>query len=142
MSLRPSDRPIRPITRGRRRSASGLPPSCSLPPPDQCISTTRISGGTTCLVLTGAILLGTPALSGIGAIGAALTLGLRGGGVLLSLLVLPLYIPVLIFGAGAVDATVSGLGGEGHLSLLAAMTFASLGFAPWASAAALKIALE
>ena len=94
------------------------------------------------LVLTGAILLGTPALSGIGAIGAALTLGLRGGGVLLSLLVLPLYIPVLIFGAGAVDATVSGLGGEGHLSLLAAMTVASLGFAPWASAAALKIALE
>ena len=65
-----------------------------------------------------------------------------GGGVLLSLLVLPLYIPVLIFGAGAVDATVSGLGGEGHLSLLAAMTVASLGFAPWASAAALKIALE
>src|SRR5574343_555424 len=82
------------------------------------------------------------ALTGIGAIGAALTLGLRGGGVLLSLLVLPLYIPVLIFGAGAVDATVSGLGVEGHLSLLAAMTFASLGFAPWASAAALKIALE
>ena len=66
----------------------------------------------------------------------------RGGGVLLSLLVLPLYIPVLIFGAGAVDATVSGLGGEGHLSLLAAITFASVGFAPWASAAALKIALE
>ena len=94
------------------------------------------------IMLTGAILLGTPALSGIGAIGAALTLGLRGGGVLLSLLVLPLYIPVLIFGAGAVDATVSGLGGEGHLSLLAALTFASLGFAPWASAAALKIALE
>lgn len=98
--------------------------------------------GEALLILTGSILLGTPALSGIGAIGAALTLGLRGGGVLLSLLVLPLYIPVLIFGAGAVDATVSGLGGEGHLSLLAALTFASLGFAPWASAAALKIALE
>ena len=93
-------------------------------------------------VLTLTILIGTPALSGIGAIGAALTLGLRGGGVLLSLLVLPLYIPVLIFGAGAVDATVAGLGGEGHLSLLAAITFASVGFAPWASAAALKIALE
>lgn len=62
-------------------------------------------------VLTLTILIGTPALSGIGAIGAALTLGLRGGGVLLSLLVLPLYIPVLIFGAGAVEATVSGLGG-------------------------------
>ena len=93
-------------------------------------------------VLTAAILLGTPALSGVGAIGAALTLGLRGGGVLLSLLVLPLYIPVLIFGAGAVDATMTGLGGEGHLSLLAAMTIASIGFAPWAAAAALKIALE
>lgn len=94
------------------------------------------------LVLTGAILIGTPALSGIGGIGAALTLGLRGGGVLLSLLVLPLYIPVLIFGAGAVDAAVTGLGPQAHLSLLAALTFASLGFAPWAAAAALKIALE
>ena len=94
------------------------------------------------LVLTATLLLGTPALSGIGAIGAALTLGVRGGGVLLSLLVLPLYIPVLIFGAGAVDATVSGLGAEGHLSLLAALTCASVGFAPWAAAAALKIALE
>lgn len=94
------------------------------------------------IVLTLALLLGTPALSGIGAIGAALTLGVRGGGVLLSLLVLPLYIPVLIFGAGAVEATMSGLGGEGHLSLLAAMTVAAVGFAPWAAAAALKIALE
>lgn len=93
-------------------------------------------------ILTLSILLGTPALSGIGAIGAALTLGLRGGGVLVSLLVLPLYIPVLIFGAGAVDAAVSGLGGEAHLSLLAALTLASIGFAPWATAAALKIALE
>ena len=94
------------------------------------------------LVLTLSIVLGTPALSGIGAIGAALTLGLRGGGVLVSLLVLPLYIPVRIFGAGAVDAAVTGLGGEAHLSLLAALTLASLGFAPWATAAALKIALE
>lgn len=93
-------------------------------------------------VLTGSILLGTPALSGIGAIGAGLTLGVRGGGVLLSLLVLPLYIPVLIFGAGAVDATLSGLGPEAHLSLLAALTVGGLAFAPWAAAAALKIALE
>ena len=93
-------------------------------------------------MLTAALLVGTPALSGIGGVGAALTLGLRGGGVLLSLLVLPLYIPVLIFGAGAVDATVSGLGGEAHLSLLAAFSLASLGFAPWAAAAALKISLE
>ena len=93
-------------------------------------------------VLTGSLLIGTPALSGIGAIGAALTLGVRGGGVLLSLLVLPLYIPVLIFGAGAVDATVSGLGAQAHLSLLAALTLAGVFFAPWPTAAALRIALE
>ena len=92
--------------------------------------------------LTGSILLGKPALSGIGGIGAALTLGLRGGGVLVSLLVLPLYIPVLIFGAGAVDAAISGLGFEAHLSLLGALLAGSLFFAPWATAAALKISLE
>ncbi len=93
-------------------------------------------------VLTVSLLIGTPALSGIGAIGAALTLGVRGGGVLLSLLVLPLYIPVLIFGAGAVDATVTGLGAQAHLSLLGALTLAGVFFAPWATAAALRIALE
>jgi heme exporter protein B len=93
-------------------------------------------------VLTGSLLIGTPALSGIGAIGAALTLGVRGGGVLVSLLVLPLYIPVLIFGAGAVDATVTGLGAQAHLSLLAALTLAGVFFAPWPTAAALRIALE
>lgn len=86
------------------------------------------------------LLLGTPALSLIGAIGAALTLGLRSGGVLLALLVLPLYIPVLIFGAGAVEATVSGLGGEAHLSMLAAILVASLVLAPLATAAALRVA--
>lgn len=92
--------------------------------------------------LTVSLLIGTPALSGIGAIGAALTLGVRGGGVLLSLLVLPLYIPVLIFGAGAVDATVTGLGAQAHLSLLGALSLAGVFFAPWAAAAALRIALE
>jgi heme exporter protein B len=92
--------------------------------------------------LSFSLLLGTPALSGIGAIGAALTLGVRGGGVLLSLLVLPLYIPVLIFGAGAVDATVTGIGAQAHLSLLAALTLAGVFFAPWPTAAALRIALE
>jgi heme exporter protein B len=86
------------------------------------------------------LLLGTPTLSLIGAIGAALTLGLRSGGVLLALLVLPLYIPVLIFGAGAVEATVSGLGGQAHLSLLAAMLLGSLVLAPLATAAALRVA--
>lgn len=80
-------------------------------------------------VLAFSLLIGTPALSGIGAIGAALTLGVRGGGVLLSLLVLPLYIPVLIFGAGAVDAAVIGLGAQAHLSLLGAMMLGGVFFA-------------
>ena len=93
-------------------------------------------------ILCLSLLIGTPALSGIGAIGAALTLGVRGGGVLLSLLVLPLYIPVLIFGAGAVDATVSGVGAQAHLSLLGALTLGGVFFAPWPTAAALRIALE
>ena len=88
------------------------------------------------------LLLGTPALSLIGAIGAALTLGLRGGGVLVSLLVLPLYIPVLIFGAGAVEASMVGMGVGGHLSLLGAILVMALLLAPWAAAAALRISLE
>ena len=88
------------------------------------------------------LLLGTPALSLIGAIGAALTLGLRGGGVLISLLVLPLYIPVLIFGAGAVEATASGLGGQGHISMLGAILIFSLLLAPLAATAALRISAE
>ena len=92
------------------------------------------------LMLT--ILLGTPSLSLIGAIGAALTLGLRGGGVLVSLLVLPLYIPVLIFGAGAVEATVSGLGGAGHISMLGAIFLLSLVLAPLATVAALRVSAE
>ncbi|MFT3962406.1 heme exporter protein CcmB [Propionivibrio sp.] len=93
-------------------------------------------------VLTGSLLIGTPALSGIGAIGAALTLGVRGSGVLVSLLILPLYTPVLIFGAGAVDASVAGTGAQAHLSLLAALALAGVFFAPWPTAAALRIALE
>ena len=92
------------------------------------------------LMLT--LLLGTPTLSLIGAIGAALTLGVRGAGVLLSLLILPLYIPVLIFGAGAVEADIAGLGYGGHLSLLAALFVLSVFFAPLATTAALRISLE
>jgi len=88
------------------------------------------------------LLLGTPLLSLIGAMGAALTLGVRGGGVLLALLILPLYIPALIFGAGAVEAQSAGLGVEGHLSLLAALLALAVFFAPWATTAALRIALE
>jgi heme exporter protein B len=93
-------------------------------------------------VLTASLLLGTPVLSLIGAIGAALTLGLRGGGVLVSLLVLPLYIPVLIFGAGAVEANMAGLGYDAHMSLLGAFLLVSLVFAPWAAAASLRVSME
>ena len=93
-------------------------------------------------VLVFSLLLGTPTLSAIGAIGAALTLGLRGGGVLVSLLVLPLYIPVLIFGAGSVEAYASGLGGAGHLYLLAAFGVVTLFFSPLATAAALRVSIE
>lgn len=92
------------------------------------------------LVLT--LLLGAPTLSLIGSIGAALTLGVRGAGVLLALLVLPLFIPVLIFGAGAVEADAAGLGFGGHLSLLAALLVLSVFFAPLATATALRISLE
>lgn len=93
-------------------------------------------------VLLVSLLLGTPALSLIGAIGAALTLGLRGGGVLVSLLVLPLCIPVLIFGAGAVEANVSGLGEQGYLFMLGAILVLSLLFAPLAVSAALRVSAE
>ena len=93
-------------------------------------------------VLLITLLLGTPLLSLIGGIGAALTVGVRGASVLLSVLVLPLCVPVLIFGAGAVDAAVSGLTVSAHYSLLAAMLVAALFLAPWAAAAALRIALD
>ena len=93
-------------------------------------------------VLALALALGTPSLSLIGAIGAALTLGLRGGGVLLALLVLPLYAPVLILGSLAVEATAAGLAAQPYLLLLAALSFAALSLAPWAIAAALRISYE
>ena len=92
--------------------------------------------------LTLSLLLGTPVLSMIGAIGAALTLGLRGGGALLSLLVLPLYVPVLIIGAGTVDMAAAGLGTEAHFLLLAALLVVAAVFAPWAAATALRISAE
>jgi heme exporter protein B len=93
-------------------------------------------------VLVLSLLLGTPVLSLLGAIGAALTVGLRGGSVLLSLLVLPLAVPVLVFGAGAVEAYNAGLGVSAHLSLLGALLVLALAAAPVVVAAALRIALE
>ena len=88
------------------------------------------------------LLIGTPVLSLIGAIGSALTVGVRGAAVLLALLVLPLVTPVLIFGAGAVEAAGNGLGAGAHLSLLGAMLAASLFGAPLAAAAALRISID
>ncbi len=93
-------------------------------------------------VLVCSLMLGTPTLSLIGAIGAALTLGVRGSGLLVALLVLPLYIPTLIFGAGAVAASQHGMSAEAHLSLLAAVSLLSLVLAPVATAAALRISVE
>ncbi len=93
-------------------------------------------------VLAAALLVGTPILSLLGAIGAALTLGLRASGSLLALLILPLYVPVLIFGAGAVDAARTGLGASAHLSLLGAGLLVACVGAPFAAAAAVRIALD
>ena len=89
-----------------------------------------------------ALLLGTPVLSLIGSMGAALTVGIRRGGVLLSLLVMPLYIPALIFGVLAVEAAVDGLSPRPHLLLLGADLLAALALTPWAAAAALRLNLE
>jgi heme exporter protein B len=88
------------------------------------------------------LLIGTPVLSLIGSIGAALTLGLRGGGVLIAVLILPLYVPVLIFGAGAVDASIISGNIQANMLLLASFFLLALVFAPWATSAALRISLE
>ncbi len=98
--------------------------------------------GEALVVLALSLLLGTPTLSLIGSIGAALTLGVRGSGMLVALLVLPLFIPVLIFGAGAVSGTLSGIGAEANLSLLGACLMAAIPLASWAAAAAVRIAVE
>jgi len=92
--------------------------------------------------LLAALALGTPSLSLIGAVGAALILGSRRGGVLLSLLILPLYIPVLIFGVAAVDAAAGGYPLQPHLLVLTGLLLAALALSPWAAAAALRQALE
>lgn len=94
------------------------------------------------VVLIVSLLLGSPILSLIGSVGAALTVGLRRGGVLLSLLVLPLYVPVLIFGVGAVEGAIYGFGERAHLLILAGGLIGALALAPFAGAAALRLALE
>jgi len=98
------------------------------------------AAGLATLVLT--LLLGTPALSLLGAVGAALTVGLKRGGVLLGLLILPLYIPILIFGAGAVSEALAGVDTTAQIYWLAAITMLSLTLAPFGVQAALRISLE
>ena len=93
-------------------------------------------------VLLASLLIGTPVLSLLGAAGAALTLGVRGGGALLGLLVLPLFVPVLVFGAGAVTASLIGINPSAHLSLLGAFLAVSSIVGPWAACAALRVALD
>lgn len=100
-----------------------------------------LSGGEIGVLLV-SLVVGTPVLSLIGAIMAALTLGLRGGGALLALLVLPLYIPLLVFGVGAVDSYAAGMDVDGHFSVLVAELLVALVGAPLATAAALRTAMD
>jgi heme exporter protein B len=94
------------------------------------------------LTLLAALALGTPTLSLIGAVGMALTVGVKRGGLLLTLLVLPLYVPVLIFGASVVLAAEAGLPTAGHFYALGAMAVLALSLAPLATSAALRISLN
>lgn len=94
------------------------------------------------LVFIAAMALGTPTLNLVGAVGAALTVGARRGGVLLTLLVLPLYVPVLIFGVGAVEATLTGQTAQPQLLILGGFLLGAIPLCLWASTAALRQALE
>lgn len=93
-------------------------------------------------LLLGTLALGTPALSLIGSVGAALTLGARRAGVLISLLILPLTVPVLIFGAGGIEAALTSTGGSGFLQVLAGLMIGAVALCPWATAAALRQAIR
>jgi len=98
--------------------------------------------GDAIMILLVTLMLGTPVLSLIGAVGVALTVGLRKGGMILSLLVLPLYVPLLIFAANAVDTAAAGLPVTAHLSLISALLVLALSLSPLATAAALRISLS
>lgn len=93
-------------------------------------------------ILAITLLLGTPALSAIGCLGAALTLGVRQSGVILSLLILPLFVPILIFGAGAVEASTNGTGAQGALQILGAISLIAIVLGPPVTASALRLAME
>lgn len=99
-----------------------------------------VEAAQTTLMLT--ILIATPVLSLIGSIGVALTIGLRKGGIILSLLVLPLYVPVLIFAASAIEGAAMGLNVSAQISMLLAFLFLAASLSPWATAAALKMSMS
>ena len=88
------------------------------------------------------MLLGTAVLSLLGGVGAALTVGLKRGGMLISLLILPLYMPVLIFGSAAVQAAVTGIAAGPYLAILGAMLCLAIALAPLAIAAGLRISID
>ncbi|RUM52032.1 MAG: heme exporter protein CcmB [Methylococcus sp.] len=117
---------------------TGLP--LILVAPLLCILLGLSGEGLETLILT--LLIGTPILSLVGAIGVALTVGLRRGGVIISLLVLPLYIPVLIFGTSAVQMSAAGFPVNGQLSMLVALLALALALAPLPTAAALRMSLS
>ena len=94
------------------------------------------------LILILALVVGTPSLSLVGAVGAALILGARRGGVLLALIILPLYLPVLIFGVSAVDAIMNGFEAKAQLLILGAFLLAALPLCTWAAATSIKQAIE
>ncbi|MEQ8734145.1 MAG: heme exporter protein CcmB [Rhodospirillaceae bacterium] len=103
--------------------------------------TLQIPASSTLPMIT-ALLLGTPTLSLIGAVGAALTLGVRRKGVLLPLVILPLYIPVLIFGVGAIDTAAMGFSNSGPYAVLGGLLLIAAALCPWAAAGALKLTSE
>lgn len=136
-----SPRPLAALVSGKMMAhwlTTGLPVALLAP----LLGAQYALDGPVLATLMGSLLLGTPILSLIGAVGAALTLGTRGSGSLLALLVLPLYAPVLIFGAGAVDAVRAGMSAAPHLSLLGAGLLLAIVAVPFAVAAAVRIALD
>jgi heme exporter protein B len=136
-----SPRPLPALISGKIAAhwiSTGLPLALVSPLLSAQFALTRDEGW----LLALGLLIGTPTLSLLGAIGAALTLGLRAGGGLLALLILPLYVPILIFGAGSIEAMRTGLGAQPQIMVLAAALLAALVGAPFAAAAAVRIALD
>ena len=147
---------IRPNPGGKRATPAAAPPqnyggqpsyapetpAMGVPAPSQRPASGADANAIAATGMNQLTALATPLLSLVGSIGAALTLGVRGGGALLALLILPLFVPALIFASGAVEAQIAGVNANGYLLILAAMLALAVFFAPWATSAAVKVALE